>query len=55
MKDIFKNIISYLCCRHEWERIETVGYYRSAADTIPSKRVIVYRCSKCGRVQKIEL
>lgn len=56
---MFKKILDYLherlCCHHEWKRIETINYYINKEDELPSKIVIVFRCSKCGHVQKIEL
>lgn len=52
-----KWIINYIrsCfCEHEWEHITTNKIWTSKSDEMPSEYHIIYRCKKCGYVQKIK-
>jgi len=53
MRTIFLYIRS-LFCRHDWELIREVGLYNNARDNMPYAELMVYRCKKCGFVQKIK-
>lgn len=47
----FINYIRSLFCLHDWEFIARVECY-GADERIPAYYKIVYRCKKCGYVQK---
>ena len=51
---IIINYIKSCFCSHNWEKIATQDYVESQ-DKLPYKRVIIWRCVKCGRVQKVRL
>lgn len=53
-----RKIILYfrsLFCNHDWEYITKSKFYESAGDSMPHKVVVVYRCKKCGYVQRVRL
>lgn len=47
------NYIRSLFCKHEWELLKQVGYYDDG-DKLPCRSILLYRCKKCGYVQKIQ-
>lgn len=49
-----KNYLRLCFCRHNFEHIRTAHYYTKYSD-IQHEEVIIYRCNKCGYVQKIKL
>ena len=51
-----RSIIQYLrsCfCKHDWKLVADNKYYAYSDSEMPWKRVLVYRCTKCGLVQKV--
>lgn len=46
------NYIRSLFCKHEFEFLKQVRYYEDG-DELPSRSILLYRCKKCGYVQKI--
>ena len=54
---MIRKIIQYFrscSCEHEWEFISNSKYYGDD-ERIPYKAFKIYRCKKCGYVQKIKL
>lgn len=47
------NYIRSCFCRHDWESLGEHSYYRDDASAMPVRRVDVFRCRKCGYVQKV--
>lgn len=48
------NYIRSLFCKHEWERIAKIANHSDWSDSsMPIGYTEVYRCKKCGYVQKI--
>ncbi len=51
-------LINYLrqCfCKHDWENLGRHAYCPGDEAALPTKTIDVYRCKKCGYVQKIKL
>lgn len=42
-------------CKHEYECIATKERYFFESDKIPYRRIRIYRCRKCGYVQRVRL
>ena len=49
------NYIRSCFCKHEWERIHNVNIYDEFSRDMACGHLDVYRCNKCGYVQKIEV
>lgn len=41
-------------CKHDFEFLKQVQVYERETDTMPIHRKLIYRCKKCGYVQKIK-
>ncbi len=53
-----RTLIQYirsLFCKHDFEMIANVETYEKESSSLPIKRVRVYRCKKCGYVQRVKL
>ncbi len=48
------NYIRSCFCNHEWELLMEIYNYSSKFNDMPTNIIIIYRCKKCGFVQKIE-
>lgn len=51
-------LINYLrsCfCKHYWELLTEKDVYQYSSSTRPFKTIYVYRCDKCGQIQKVEV
>lgn len=42
-------------CRHDWEFITRNAVYLDDSSTRPYKHIYLYRCKKCGYMQKTVL
>ena len=57
----FINYIRSICCKHEWELIKEISTYEDSISVLPAglqlpvKTRRVYRCIKCGCIQRITL
>lgn len=49
------NYIRSCFCKHDWEKLKDLPVYDIENLTIPMNYMIVYRCKKCGMVQKIKV
>ena len=49
------DFVRFLFCNHDWEIIQRAMYYEDDYDKRPYKYKVVYRCKKCGRVQRISM
>lgn len=50
------NYIRSCFCKHEWEPLkEDLPVYNGENSNIPIYYLTVYRCKKCGMVQKIKI
>lgn len=47
------NYIRSCFCNHDWEFLKEVRYFSDGYDR-PEQITIIYRCKKCGMVQKIK-
>lgn len=47
------NYIRQMFCQHDWEYLTCINLYESSGDTLPYGSRRVYRCKKCGFVQRI--
>lgn len=47
------NYIRSLFCKHEWEFLKNVEYFDKPGDKMPVRRTLIYRCKRCGYVQRI--
>lgn len=47
------NYIRSCFCKHEWECLTNTLVYDNADDKLPNYKLWIYRCKKCGVVQKI--
>jgi len=53
-----RRVVNYfrsLFCKHHWALLREVEVYRNLIASRPTSIRQVYRCSKCGYVQKVEL
>lgn len=49
------NYIRSCFCKHEWEHIHNIDIYNESSGNMPSGHLDVYRCNKCGFIQKIKM
>ena len=49
------NYIRSLFCKHDWELLRSIKTYESEYSSRPCSHRVIYRCKKCGFVQKIKL
>lgn len=49
------NYIRSLFCKHDWELLRKIDVYESEHSKMPHSHRVIYRCKKCGFVQKIKL
>lgn len=49
------NYIQSCFCKHEWEHIRCIGIYDGYQKDVKIGHLDVYRCNKCGYVQKIKM
>ena len=49
------NYIRQCFCKHDFEVIMNVDIYETEMSTVPRYIKKVYRCKKCGYVQKIKI
>lgn len=49
------DFVRSLFCDHDWDIIQRAKYYEDDYDKRPYKYKVVYRCKKCGRVQRISM
>ena len=48
------NYIRSCFCKHEWECLTIKSVYYNADEKLPKYKLWIYRCKKCGMVQKIK-
>lgn len=49
------NYIRQCFCKHEWQFLKEVSVFPDAFSDMPYKSRQIYRCKKCGYVQKVKL
>lgn len=49
------NYIRSLFCHHDWVQVANRMYYDGYEAKLPYKEIIIYRCKRCGAVQRIRL
>lgn len=42
-------------CKHDWEHLTTTRVFVDENSSLPFHMIYIYRCNKCGYVQKIKL
>ena len=57
MKNIIKNFLEKLVCKHDWEKLECIkvrDHFFNVSD-LPIYHIYLYKCKKCGKFKKIKL
>ena len=44
-----------LICKHEFEKIKDINFYTHVNAKMPTEKLIVYMCKKCGKVKRIKI
>lgn len=50
------NYIRSCFCKHDWKKLlEIKGFDINILKEVPTSYIFIYRCKKCGMVQKIKI
>lgn len=55
MKKLIQAIIDKYFCLHDWKLEYEANQYETATSKLPYKIKRFYICTKCGKVQKIDI
>lgn len=54
MKELLKNWILKLTCRHNWKELKHMNVYMNDEE-IPYSRVYLLVCTKCGKLKQVKM
>ena len=54
MKELLKNWILKLACRHNWKELKHVNVYMDDEE-VPCSHVYLLVCTKCGKLKQVKM